>query len=247
MTRDYTLQITVTHAKSFTARNIFTNICLVTAPTMAIPVLPCSSPLWMALPTKETQSQSLSELIYDGRFTGNQFVLSPSPLRSAKSIFFQLSTWGFCPYGTSSLTWGWVCRLQLLLALANAVILGSESRGTHDCILLSEIRDSPNLEDTDCRRKHRFQQYLYCCVMIHCCGDVFVSDFCGSSASILSVTLIIRFSRNLLSTGGVHKSTYILIWRRRARKWPLTSTSVAEVKNDGAITPLPHTSSWRHA
>jgi S-ribosylhomocysteine lyase LuxS involved in autoinducer biosynthesis len=41
----------------------------------------------------------------------------------------------------------WVCLLQLLLALANAVILRSESRGTNEHILLSQIRDSPNLED----------------------------------------------------------------------------------------------------
>jgi hypothetical protein len=34
----------------------------------------------------------------------------------------------------------------MLLVLASAVILGSESRGTRDYILLSEIRDSPNLE-----------------------------------------------------------------------------------------------------
>jgi hypothetical protein len=34
----------------------------------------------------------------------------------------------------------------ILLILASAVILGSESRGTHDHILLSLIRDSPNLE-----------------------------------------------------------------------------------------------------
>jgi hypothetical protein len=47
---------------------------------------------------------------------------------------------------TSSLTRGWVCRLQLLLALASAVILRSEFRGTHDHILLSQIRDPPNLE-----------------------------------------------------------------------------------------------------
>jgi hypothetical protein len=37
--------------------------------------------------------------------------------------------------------------LQLLLVLASAVILGSESRGTYDHILLSQIRDFPNLED----------------------------------------------------------------------------------------------------
>jgi hypothetical protein len=38
---------------------------------------------------------------------------------------------------------GWVCRLQLLLVLASAVILRSESCGTRDHVLLSEIRDSP--------------------------------------------------------------------------------------------------------
>jgi hypothetical protein len=40
------------------------------------------------------------------------------------------------------LTRGRVCCLQLLLVLASTVILGSESRGTHDHILLSQIRDS---------------------------------------------------------------------------------------------------------
>jgi hypothetical protein len=37
-------------------------------------------------------------------------------------------------------------RLQFLSALANAIILGSEFRGTRDHILLSQSRDSPNLE-----------------------------------------------------------------------------------------------------
>jgi hypothetical protein len=55
---------------------------------------------------------------------------------------FQLNLCGNSPYVTSSLTRGWVCRLQLLLGLASAVILVSESRGTHDHILLSQIRDS---------------------------------------------------------------------------------------------------------
>jgi hypothetical protein len=34
----------------------------------------------------------------------------------------------------------------LLLVLASAVIVRSQSRETHDHILLSQIRDSPNLE-----------------------------------------------------------------------------------------------------
>jgi hypothetical protein len=89
---------------------------------------------------------SESELLYDWRFTTNQFVLSPSPLRLTARIFFQLNTCGHSPYVTSSLTRGWVSRLQLLLTFASAFILRSESRRTHDHIVLSQIRDSPNLE-----------------------------------------------------------------------------------------------------
>jgi hypothetical protein len=51
-----------------------------------------------------------------------------------------------CWCGAPCLTRGRVCRLQLMLALASAIILGSECRGTHDHILLSQIRDCPNME-----------------------------------------------------------------------------------------------------
>jgi hypothetical protein len=60
----------------------------------------------------------------------NQFVLATSPLRLTTGNFiFQLNTYSYNPYVTS-----WVCRLQLLLVLASAVILRSESRATHDHI-----------------------------------------------------------------------------------------------------------------
>jgi hypothetical protein len=42
-----------------------------------------------------------------------------------------------------SLTWGRVCLLYMLLALARVVFFGSESRGTCDYILLSQIRGFP--------------------------------------------------------------------------------------------------------
>jgi hypothetical protein len=48
-----------------------------------------------------------------------------------------------CWCGALSLTIGRVCRLQSLLAFTSAVILGSESRGTRDYILLTQIRDFP--------------------------------------------------------------------------------------------------------
>jgi hypothetical protein len=87
-------------------------------------------------------SESESELLYDWRFTENQFILATSPFRPTTRIFiFQLNTCGYSSYVTSSPTRGRVCRLQLLLVLASAVILWSESRGTRDHILLSQIRD----------------------------------------------------------------------------------------------------------
>jgi hypothetical protein len=86
-------------------------------------------------------------LLHYWRFTANQFVLATSPLRLTTRIFiFQLNASGYSPYVTLSLTRGRVCRLQLLLGLASAVILRSESRATHDHVLLSQIRVSPNLE-----------------------------------------------------------------------------------------------------
>jgi hypothetical protein len=91
--------------------------------------------------------RSESELLYDWRFTVNQFILATSPLRLTTSNFiFQLNIYYHSPYVTPSLTRGWICRLQLLLVLASIVVLRSGSRGTHDHILLSQIRGSPNLE-----------------------------------------------------------------------------------------------------
>jgi hypothetical protein len=48
-----------------------------------------------------------------------------------------------CWFWAPSLTRGRVCRLQLQLALASAVIFGSESRRTRGHILLSHIWDFP--------------------------------------------------------------------------------------------------------
>jgi hypothetical protein len=59
----------------------------------------------------------------------------------------------FCQTGAGllmrapSLTRGRVCRLELPLALASPVILGSRTLGTHGHILLFHIRDFPNLEN----------------------------------------------------------------------------------------------------
>jgi hypothetical protein len=89
--------------------------------------------------TIATVYSSESELLYDWRFTANQFILATSPLRLMNNNFiFHLNTCGYSPYVTSSLTRGRVCRVQLLLVLASVVIPRSN-------ILLSQIGDSPSM------------------------------------------------------------------------------------------------------
>jgi hypothetical protein len=58
----------------------------------------------------ESESESESEcqrLLYDWRFSANQLIVALSPLRLTTSNFiFQLNTWWYSPYVTSSLTRG---------------------------------------------------------------------------------------------------------------------------------------------
>jgi hypothetical protein len=92
-------------------------------------------------------SHWLSKLLvcYDRRSVG-QSVLASSTHLGPKTRFY------YCQTVAGLLMWSAlsderrICRLQLLLVLASAVILGSESRETNDNILLPEIRDSPKLE-----------------------------------------------------------------------------------------------------
>jgi hypothetical protein len=65
------------------------------------------------------------------------------PSAAYDQIFFSIRQLRVCWCGTLSLTRGRVCSFQLLLALASAVVFGSESRGTRDHILLPQIRDFP--------------------------------------------------------------------------------------------------------
>jgi hypothetical protein len=74
-----------------------------------------------------TGSVRESELLCDWRFIVNQFALASSPLGITTSNFFQLNTYDYSLYIISSLSIGWICRLQLLLDHASTVILRSES------------------------------------------------------------------------------------------------------------------------
>jgi hypothetical protein len=87
--------------------------------------------------------KSKSKLCYDRRSAG-QSVLEQSTYLGLTTryllLVWQLQSWS-C--GAPSLTRGRICLLYVLLALASAVFLGSESRRTRGNILLSQIRDFP--------------------------------------------------------------------------------------------------------
>jgi hypothetical protein len=80
-----------------------------------------------------------SKLCYDRRSVGQ------SVLVSGTQNFITVRQLRVCWCGATSLTRGRVCSLQLLLCLASSFTLGSESRSTHDHILLSQIGTLPNL------------------------------------------------------------------------------------------------------
>jgi hypothetical protein len=82
-------------------------------------------------------------LCYDRRFSRPVRLGIKHPSGTYDQIFTTVRQLQACWYGALSLTRGRVYRLQLLLALTSAVILGSQSRGTRDHILLFEIRDFP--------------------------------------------------------------------------------------------------------
>jgi hypothetical protein len=65
------------------------------------------------------------------------------PSGAQDHVFITARQQRVCCCGAPSLTRGRICHLQSLLALVSTVILGSQSHGTNDNILLSQIRDRP--------------------------------------------------------------------------------------------------------
>jgi hypothetical protein len=137
----HTLRITAANSKSPPACSVFTNLLLVPPSNSG----DSSASALTSLPPVHCLTTELGRV----RITLQPPISSSwrqAPWDSRPAIIFQLNSCGHRPYVTSSLTTGWICRLQLLRAFDTAVILRAESRGTHNHSLLSQFRDSPNLK-----------------------------------------------------------------------------------------------------
>jgi hypothetical protein len=116
-------QITTAPAKPFPVSCVFTSRSLATAFNSGDSSASCAQVVFTA-PRAELPNNS-SHIATDGQWVS----LGVEPQASYGLVF--------C--GAPSLTRGRVCLLYMLLALANAVFLGSESIETRDHILLSQI------------------------------------------------------------------------------------------------------------
>jgi hypothetical protein len=101
--------------------------------------------LHLFLCQSQSQSQSLSfSLVLRSTVSRPIYLGIKHPSGAYDKIFITVRQLRVYWCDALSLTRGCVCRLQLLLALASAVILEFESLGTRDHILLSHIRDLPS-------------------------------------------------------------------------------------------------------
>jgi hypothetical protein len=81
-------------------------------------------PYWPATVSQHLFMAAKSELLYDWRFTANQFVLAPSLLRHiTRVLILQLNPYGHSPCVTPSLKRGWVSLLNMLCLCTYSMIL----------------------------------------------------------------------------------------------------------------------------
>jgi hypothetical protein len=109
-----TLQITIAHAKSFPACSVFISSCLVTASNNGY-----SSASVLKFSLNGGYLPTVLRVTLRLAVYRQSIRLGAKPLQTHDQYFFHLNTCGYSPYVTSSLMKGWVCRLQLLLALAS--------------------------------------------------------------------------------------------------------------------------------
>jgi hypothetical protein len=145
----HTLQITIAPAKSFYSLSVFISSSLATASNSgdtsasraqilsSQPPTQSSTLNWLA-PRLAAISHQPPTLLFTGWLSTEHSCTHLGLTTRSLLLVWQLRSWS-C--GAPSLTRGRVCLLYMLLTLASAIFLCSESLGTRDHILLSQIWD----------------------------------------------------------------------------------------------------------
>jgi hypothetical protein len=139
----HTLQFAVAHALGFsvsTSRLLATDLNTETITSNRCEVFLSSTIFPGNLPPRRTEFYQWLGQVKVILCDGQSVSLGVEPhLGPMTRYLLQFDSYGLVCIWSPFLTRGRICVLYMLLALASAVILGSESRGTRDHILLSQI------------------------------------------------------------------------------------------------------------
>jgi hypothetical protein len=108
--------------------------------------------------------------------------LGVKPLQThCQNFIYQLNTCGHGPYVTSSLMRGWICRLQLLLALAAHSFSGPSPAGLMTTFYCLRFETPPTWSPGPASnyptynisaRSTQQTPFFYCCVGVRCRGNM---------------------------------------------------------------------------
>jgi hypothetical protein len=142
------------------------------------------------------------ELLYDWRFTANQFILEPSPLRPTTRVFSPLNPRGHSSYVTSSLTRGWICLLWIGFAFVKCAYR-THSIGLHgygECLFLPGSSQSHKSDNSEWRTSHGV-------------WDVFLRSYKSCSCLLSSESrLQLPFALNSMNLSGLWTLAAILLY-----------------------------------
>jgi hypothetical protein len=183
----------------------------------------------VCLTNPSCESESESYITTDGQSASLSW--NKAPFWTYDHIFITIRQLRVCWCGALCQSRGRVYRLQLILALTSAVIFRSQSHGTRDHILLSQVRDrmrsylhrrlygsvcrmffDMETRSVPCRSPGIHLHGIVCYFRIHCCGNVRSEPLC-SNGHLCGASLTAYFQRS-----GVMSQYQPIKCRNDARK-----------------------------
>jgi hypothetical protein len=167
--------------------------------------------------------QSKSKLLYDWRFTANQFVLASSPLRPTTRFFFQLNSCGYSPYVASSLTSRWV--------------VWAECR---DFIYKNPVRTSEETHQVSITKSNRLMLFREI-IPVYCENHMeHTNTLCGQNSDFLCVKAGGAYSYRCAFKGLTIREIQTSRWKHRDATAEPSLGAAVDTHEDLSVTKQQH-------